>query len=90
MSIEYSIEDYTVLVDKAPPYNIINVINCHLATGHAFNDASCTDIKKTLTTEYPEMSKLFYDIPLEETPLLLNHDNALVKAIAIWRLQVGK
>lgn len=61
-----------------------------LIKGHAFNDSSNLDIQQTISKKYPEMSKLLYGIPLEEIPLLLNHENLLVKSIANWRLRNAK
>lgn len=88
--IEYSKSEYADLVNQCPPYNMINDLNFILISGHAFNDSSISDFQQGISKKYPEMSKLLYEIPLEEIPLLLNHENPLVKAIVTWRLRVAK
>jgi hypothetical protein len=86
----YTKEDLIDLVAAAPPYNIINLIYFYALNGHAYNNKDCKDLKECLYKEFPQMSKLFYEIPLDLIPLLINHDNNLVKAIVMWRLRIAK
>ena len=86
----YTKDEYKDLVDAAPPYNLINSINFILVKGFAYNNPDCKSIPEFIKKEHPKMSKLFYDIPLNWVPRFINHENNLVKAIALWRLRISK
>lgn len=86
---KYSIEDYKILVDQSPSYNLINHIGFMIRTGYAYNDSSCTSIKKYVMTNFEWFGKLIYEMPLDDTPLFINHESDLVRSIIRWRLNLG-
>ena len=90
MPLIYSILEYKNLVDSAPPYSIINHINFMLVKGHAYNDPDCKDLTEFVKNDYPDTYRLIYETPLDTIPLLINHKIEVIKAIALWRLRIGR
>jgi hypothetical protein len=85
----YTREEFIDLVAAAPPYNLINVISLYLSKmdDRTYSDG---DLKKDLYKDYPNVSKLIYDVPLDLIPLFINHESNLIRAISLWRLRVAK
>jgi hypothetical protein len=85
----YNREELIDLVTVAPPYNLINELSLYLSTR---NDETYSDIdlKKALYKDYPKVSKLIYEVPLDLIPLFINHESNLIRAISLWRLRIAK
>lgn len=47
----------------------------------------CERMKQHTTTRYPQM---IYHTPLKNMPLLINHEDPLIRAIALWRLEIAR
>lgn len=61
-----------------------------IVKGYAYNDKTCTDIRKFIEKNYTSFYSLMYKYSLDDIPLLINHEIDIVKTIAIWRLNIGK
>lgn len=89
----YTKKEYASLIEQAPAYNLINNINLILVRGHCYNGydrVKYTNIEEYITKSYPQISRLFFEIPLKSMPLFINHEFELFRAIALWRLKIAK
>lgn len=90
MKDKYTKEEYMELVASSPAYDLINSINFIIVKGFAFNDPTCKSIPEHIKKDYPKVSEIIYDFPLHWIPRFINHENNLIKAIALWRLRIAK
>jgi len=86
----YTNKEYAALVEQAPAYDLINNINFILVKGYRLANPERISIEEYIVSNHPKISKLFFDIPLRSIPLFINHENDLIKAIALWRLKIAK
>jgi hypothetical protein len=83
-------EEYQKLIDRAPAYNIISDLNNILQNNKYTSSRHKKDIKEFLTNKYPRTAAFLYVLPLNQTPRLINIKQPLVRAIILWRLEIGK
>lgn len=86
----YTDEEFQKLIDRAPAYNIISDLNNILQTNKYTSSKHKKKVKEFLTTRYPRTAAFLYALPLNQAPLLINTNEPLVRAIILWRLEIGK
>lgn len=86
----YTEAEYRDLVEQAPSFNLINDINYILVTHGTIYKKELLGVKQHINHNYHNFYKLMYELKLKDVPLFINNKVPLVRAIAMWRLRIGK
>lgn len=85
----YTNEEYLLLVSRAPSFNVFNSIY-GMATGKVRIAEKYSNIQSFVRIKFPLIYEVIYVVPISLMPLAINHKSSIVRAIAMWRLEVGK